>query len=349
MSVTTIERWIANPYAIFASHVLKLEELPSLGVRPGAALRGSVVHEALGKLTQLFPQRLPEDLAGELQAVVTEVLAGYMGDPRIAAFWAPRFGRFGEWLAATEPARRDGVTETVAEAEGKLVLDGPAGPFTLTARADRIDVRATGLVITDYKGSQSLDNLKRQAAQGEAPQLPLEAAIAAAGGFAGVPAARVLSLRYISTSGGEPPGQEIVIEGDPMALARAAQDGLLRLIAQFDREGTPYRALRRARFHGSPSGPTTMARRRTERCPPQRPPSPPRWRRPPATRPPPPIRPPRPGSAPTPAPARRTCSPCACCGSCSPAPSPRASSPSPTPRPPPPRCRRASPPACRNG
>ena len=248
LSVTTIETWIANPYTIFARHILKLEELQALGVRPGAALRGSVVHDALGKLTQLFPQALPEDLAAELQTIVREVLAGYMGDPRIAAFWAPRFGRFGEWFAATEAARREGVRETVAEAEGKLVLAGPAGPFTLTARADRIDVVASGVVITDYKSSQSLNNLRLQAEQGTAPQLPLEAAIAAGGGFAGVPAARVLGLRYISTSGGEPPGQEIAVAGDPTDLASAAQDGLQRLIAQFDLESTPYRALRRARF-----------------------------------------------------------------------------------------------------
>jgi ATP-dependent helicase/nuclease subunit B len=248
LSVTTIETWIANPYAIFARHILKLEELPALGARAGAALRGTVVHDTLGRFTQLFPQELPENLTAELQAIVQDVLAAYMGDPRIAAFWAPRFGRFGEWFAATEAVRRAGVRETVAESNGELVLPGPAGPFTLTARADRIDIAAPGLVITDYKSSQTLDNLKRQAAQGSAPQLPLEAAIAVAGGFAGVPAARVAGLRYISTSGGEPPGQEVSIDGDPAALARAAQDGLARLIAQFDRESTPYRALRRARF-----------------------------------------------------------------------------------------------------
>jgi ATP-dependent helicase/nuclease subunit B len=72
--------------------------------------------------------------------------------------------------------------------------------------------------------------------------------MAAAGGFAGVPAAPVSALRYISTAGGEPPGQEIPLKGDATALARAAQDGLARLIAQFDQESTPYRALRRARF-----------------------------------------------------------------------------------------------------
>ncbi len=55
-------------------------------------------------------------------------------------------------------------------------------------------------------------------------------------------------LRYISTSGGEPPGHEVVLDADAGALAEAARDGLVRLIAEFDRETTPYRAVRRARF-----------------------------------------------------------------------------------------------------
>jgi ATP-dependent helicase/nuclease subunit B len=58
----------------------------------------------------------------------------------------------------------------------------------------------------------------------------------------------VSGLRYISTSGGEPPGQDIALDGDPTILAQAARDGLARLIAQFDRETTPYKAIRRARF-----------------------------------------------------------------------------------------------------
>ena len=56
-------------------------------------------------------------------------------------------------------------------------------------------------------------------------------------------------LRYISTSGGEPPGQDVPLKVDDVtALARSAQEGLARLIAEFDRETTPYRAVRRARF-----------------------------------------------------------------------------------------------------
>ena len=49
LSVTTIEKWIANPYAIFAQRILGLEPLPVLGRQPDAALRGQIVHEALGR------------------------------------------------------------------------------------------------------------------------------------------------------------------------------------------------------------------------------------------------------------------------------------------------------------
>jgi ATP-dependent helicase/nuclease subunit B len=129
------------------------------------------------------------------------------------------------------------------------VLAGSGKPFTLTARADRIDVTAAGLVITDYKTGGNIKEMASRAVNGEAPQLPLEAAIAAAGGFTGLPAGPVAALRYISGSGGEPAGQEAPLKnGDAARLAKSAREGLERLIADFDREATPYRALRRARF-----------------------------------------------------------------------------------------------------
>jgi ATP-dependent helicase/nuclease subunit B len=248
LSVTGIETWIANPYAVFAKHILRLDALPMLGERPGPALRGQIVHEALGRFAQRFPDSLPQDIVKELMAIADSVLAAYIGNPRVAAFWASRLGRFAAWFAETEAARRSGIVKVVPEASGKIVLARPAGPFTLTARADRIDVGESGLTITDYKTSQNLDGLAGRAVEGDAPQLPLEAAIAVAGGFASVPATGVALLRYISTSGGEPPGQEVPLKADPAALARAAQAGLAKLIAEFDCEATPYRALRRARF-----------------------------------------------------------------------------------------------------
>jgi ATP-dependent helicase/nuclease subunit B len=234
---------------VFARRILRLEPLPLLGARPAPSLRGQIVHDALRRFGERFPSQLPSDIAQELMAIAEEVLADYTGNPRVAAFWAPRLARFADWFAATEPARRTGIARTLSEVEGKMVPAGPFGPFTLTARADRIDAGRGGVIITDYKTKQNLQPLASQAANGEAPQLPLEAAIAAASGFAGVSPGPVGLLRYISTSGGEPPGQEIVLKVDDVAaLARSAQEGLTRLVADFDQPSTPYRAVRRARF-----------------------------------------------------------------------------------------------------
>ncbi len=249
LSVSRIETWIANPYAIFAGEILKLAPLPPLGEPPGPALRGSIIHDALSEFAKAYPAALPGDIEAELVRFARQALDAYAAHPRIAAFWVPRFERFAAWFAATEPARRLGVTEVRAEVSGELVLDAPAGPFHLTARADRIDVRDDALVISDYKtGAPPPD---RKVLDGVSPQLPLEAAIAAdaALGFDRLPKRPVATLRYIRASGGEPPGDARDVKApDIAALARQTLDGLKRHVARFDDERTPYRPLRRARF-----------------------------------------------------------------------------------------------------
>ena len=110
LSVTTIEKWIANPYAIFAERILGLQALPVLGREPDAALRGQIVHEALGRFALAYPDRLPKDVQAELMKFAQAALADFTGSPRVAAFWAPRFARFAGWFAETEPGRRAGIT-----------------------------------------------------------------------------------------------------------------------------------------------------------------------------------------------------------------------------------------------
>ena len=249
MSVSGVEMWMGNPYAIFARDILKLDPLPLLGEEPDAALRGGIVHGALADLAKAYPRALPADVAGELMRFAHVRLEKLTGNPRVAAFWLMRIERFARWFGETEPARREGLLGLLVEADGKAVLAGPAGPFTLTARADRIDVRANGVILTDYKSGASLEHLRRDAEQGFAPQLALEAAILMARGFAGVPDTGISGLRYISASGGEPAGAVVDLRAPDMAeLATTARRGLETLIAQFDDVNTPYKAVRRARF-----------------------------------------------------------------------------------------------------
>ena len=250
LSVSDVETWIANPYAIYARHILGLEPMPPIAGDPGADLRGSLIHQALHRFAKEFPNALPNDTTGVLVGFLDETLASHAAHPRVAAFWRPRFVRFAQWFSDTEPQRRQGVTRIVSEVPGKLSIPSPAGRFELTARADRIDLLIEGthssVVITDYKTGAPPNDKKVQAH--DAPQLPLEAAIAAAAGFSGVGAAQVKALRYIRAQGGEPPGEQRDIKGDAAALGAQALAGLERLIIRFDDPDTPYTPVRRARF-----------------------------------------------------------------------------------------------------
>ena len=246
LSVSAVETWIANPYSIFASRILGLDPLPPLGTEPDAAIRGGLIHEALARFAAAYPEKLPAEIEAELLRHASAVLQEWTGHARVAAFWLPRFERFAHWFAQTEPARRNGA-RVKAEISGETVIGSPAHPFTLTARADRIDIAPDGLIITDYKtGSPPL--AKKVFSQ-KAPQLLLEAAIALAGGFPGVPNLTISGVRYIRASGGEPAGEDVMIATSHAGqLAAEAIEGLNSHIAKFDDPHTPYAVTRRAQF-----------------------------------------------------------------------------------------------------
>jgi len=128
------------------------------------------------------------------------------------------------------------------------------GDFTLKARADRIDRHDDGsLAILDYKTGQPPS--KDQVHAGLAPQLPLEAAIAKAGGFTDLPPGSIAELVYIRLHGGETSGEERRIEPDtkkkiPPAdeLTDQALERFQHWIRRFDDPATPYLSRPRPQF-----------------------------------------------------------------------------------------------------
>ncbi len=249
MSVTDVEKWIKNPYGIFAKKILRLSPLDGLRTEPDARLRGTIIHWALDRFVERYPNGLPEKPAEALMQIADELISEYATHPRVAAFWRPRMQRFADWFAATEQTRRRDVEQIMVEIKGRLELDARTGPFTLTARADRIDRRTDGsLVIYDYK--TGVPPTAKAVETGKAPQLPLEAAIAEAGGFDQLERAPVRDFFYIRADGGNPPGAEIdASKSNASERIETALSGLQSLIAQFDDEDTPYRAVRRQGFN----------------------------------------------------------------------------------------------------
>jgi ATP-dependent helicase/nuclease subunit B len=208
---------------------------------PGAADYGSLVHKALERFFADTPDLPPPAAEARLLEIGEKVFADVLVRPSVRTFWWPRFRAIAAWVAAQEADRRPRVARTLCEIDGTLEIAAPGGPFRLHARADRLDVLTDGsLALIDYKTGTVPKSA--EIAAGYSPQMPLEAAIAAAGGFPQVGAATVSEVLFWSLKGGDAGGKQRPIGDDPAALAEAALAGLAALVAAFDDSATPYEA-----------------------------------------------------------------------------------------------------------
>ena len=244
LSVTQIETWLSDPYAIYARHILGLRALDEIDVDPSAADKGNIIHGILDRFIGEFPDAMTAAALPRLLALGREEFQRFAQVPGVMAFWWPRFERIAAWFVGNEIAWREGAQPVASDVSGSLILQAPGGEFTLHAKADRIDrLKDGGLAIIDYKtGSIPTEP---QVAAGRRPQLSLEALIAEAGGFENVAAESVLQLAYWRLAGGEPAGEMKPLKQDAGDLAAEAGAGLLDLIAEFDDPDTPYHPLPR--------------------------------------------------------------------------------------------------------
>ncbi|MFQ5764570.1 MAG: double-strand break repair protein AddB [Rhodospirillales bacterium] len=246
LSVTRVETLIRDPYAIYARYVLDLEPLDPIDAEPGAADRGTIVHAALERFHERFRGALPDAAERKLLEIGRDVFGAALARPGVHAFWWPRFERIAHWYVANERDRRDrGFRVLANEADGRMTIDGPAGEFTLTARADRIDrLAGVGLAVIDYKTGSvpSWPQVKVQFA----PQLPLEAVIIGAGGFPAVKSKKdaepekVAQFVYLHLTGGREPGEEKVLADGIADIVAETAAGVGKLVDDYDKPGTAY-------------------------------------------------------------------------------------------------------------
>ncbi len=241
LSVTQVETWLGDPYAIYARHILNLRALDELDADPGRADLGIRIHEALAEFVHRYPRELPGDAAERLLMIGRKAFGPVLSRPGAWAFWWPRFERIVRWLVAEEETHRVAIVESSSECDGLLTLHGPGGPFELTATADRIDrLTSGGFLLVDYKTGAVPTRRRIQA--GFAPQLPLEGAILRDGSF-GTLSGTVSGLEYWRLGGGDPAGERCLIDdGNPAALVDRAIGRLQALIERFDDPATPYLA-----------------------------------------------------------------------------------------------------------
>lgn len=203
LSVTRIETLIRDPYAIYADKILKLRALDPPGKEADARERGNAMHNVMEAFLERTKAGLPNDARAVFLTVAHEVLEAEVPWPSTRRLWLARLEKIADWFIAGEKIRRERADPLAVERMGARKMGG----FTLTAKVDRIDLLPNGsLAIYDYKsgGLPTGPQIKKFAVQ-----LPLEGAIASAGGFKDIAATKVAHLELIGLGGG---GKEVALD-----------------------------------------------------------------------------------------------------------------------------------------
>jgi ATP-dependent helicase/nuclease subunit B len=249
LSVTEIETWIRDPYAIHARHVLDLHPLPPLERKADPMLRGQIYHQILAKFV-MGAAGPREDT--RMEAIARAVFEEYNVPKEVAATWLPRFMAIARLFVTWEDGRRGNIASSHCEISGRIEVDG----FRLRGRADRIDILAGGnLSIIDYKTGMKPSTKQ---ARSLSPQLALEGKMAMLGAFGALHEKPVAELLYVRLRAGEVLKVDDICGGkdpvDPAELIDGAWEQLQGLITGFRNRDQGYLSRRAPSHEGDLDG-----------------------------------------------------------------------------------------------
>jgi ATP-dependent helicase/nuclease subunit B len=239
LPVTAIERWVRDPYSVYARYILRLRPLERPAEPIEARARGTAAHRAFERFATeadglgaaaaeaMFAELVVEELTRA--GMPGGALARERALARLAAPDAVRLDR----------SRREGA-ELWLERNGRLEIETGGGPFTLTARADRIEARGVMADLLDFKTGSA--PTAAQMKSGLSPQLTLTAAILEGGGFADIGPIAPGQLVYIRILAARQ-GVRVQVRAEAeesAALAALALEGLGQRVASFDDPNTGY-------------------------------------------------------------------------------------------------------------
>ncbi len=152
LSVTSIENLIRDPYSVYARRVLQLEPLDPIGQRADPRLRGSLIHDAFAEFTKAWKGPFDDDARAELLRQWRKQFEEIAAFPEVHAVWLLKADWIADWMIDWEAGRDDEVASRHPEIAGRFAFASIGGAFTLTGRADRIDILKDGRAsIYDYK------------------------------------------------------------------------------------------------------------------------------------------------------------------------------------------------------
>lgn len=223
-AVTDIQKLIRDPYSIYARRILQLRPLDPLAAETDNRQRGTLFHAILEKFYHPDADFAdPEAERARLREIADTVLSADCPDPTARVEWLGLFEANADWLVGEEMKRRRTATHLAREVEGTYPV--PGTNFTLSGKADRIDVMEDGqLVIYDYKTGTPPE---RKEILRYDRQLVLEAVMAEAGAFKDIPPMRVAHVSHLGV-GRSPKEQitELTEENDTVTVAGELVDFL---------------------------------------------------------------------------------------------------------------------------
>ena len=240
LSVTRIETWMRNPYAIYARYILKLFPLKELIPDQKQQLYGVAIHDTLETFIKENPNNCDK---GRLMALANQLLSQIGMTDSDKAFYLPRFEQAADFVITQQSKTAGQIDKAVTETEGEFTFEVDGKPFTLTGKADRIDLfKNRSARILDYKTGTVPGN--KEVVSGYAPQLPLEGLIYLNGGFKDIQTLPLSDLAYWKLASKTEDCSVVSLNTkQPIdTLIQNSFEGLKNLIHVFNQPTTPYEA-----------------------------------------------------------------------------------------------------------
>lgn len=242
LPVTAIEKLLRDPYAIFASRILKLYPLDELDIDPSYAIRGRFYHSVFAQFAYDYAQEMPTSPVTILHKRADQLFERTRLNGSVQAFWRARMAVSFEWFVRFHAQMMQVGHAKVVEGKGRWAFPLGGENFTLEARADRIDLCPDGAFIIDYKTGAIPTGRQDKTF---VPQLPLTALIVAENGFADLLTQDVAGYAYIKVlnrkDGDDLRGDNMWVDGatvrDAMADTKAS---LMHLLQHYANPSTPY-------------------------------------------------------------------------------------------------------------
>lgn len=204
--VSALGTLLRDPYAIYATDILRLHRLDPVGLEFEARDLGIAIHAVMDACGD---PNTANTLTTEQLAERFRVALGADGLPEdMLRLWRTRLHQTAgvalDWLRRRPPLDQV-MTELKAEwrpstADLGVILPRP---LTFVTRADRIEIRQGGLTVIDFKTGAVPSG--SQMVSGREPQIGFTAAMALKGAFPGVPGLPILEAAAVALKpGGEP-------------------------------------------------------------------------------------------------------------------------------------------------